>query len=158
MKHTQEYVYEYPHSKKKLLAQLDNRRGINHNYRFGEYLIEIKSDNCFFLGVQRGGHSGGGYWYIARIAEAESGAPIIRGGIVYNPDNHGNPQKEAFPDRIEFFLLSVLLLPVILIIKAAQLFRMLLLKIRKKPLPRPAEEVNLDRFMTEYLHCRKLQS
>ena len=154
MKSQPEYVYEYPHTKEHLLDQLNDRRGINHNYCFGDYLIDIKNDNFFFLGVERGGHSGG-YWYVARIEESGTGAPIIRGSIVHNPDSDGNPQKESFMDKIEFLFLYVVLLPVILVIKTIQLFRFLLLRIRKQPVPRPAEEVKLDRFMTDYLHCTK---
>ena len=150
MKHCQEYVYEYPSSKEALLHQLNDRRGNNHNYCFGDYLIEIKSDDRFFLGVERGGHSGG-YWYVARIEETSAGTQIIRGSIVYNPDEDGNPQKEPFIDQLEYLFLNVVLLPVVLVAKAIRFFRLLRLKLRKEPLPRPEEEVKLDRFMVGFL-------
>ena len=155
MKHKQEYVYQYPHSKEHLLDKLNDRRGINHNYCFGDYLIDIKNDDFFFLGVQRGGHSGG-YWYVARIEENEYGTTSIRGRIVYNPDNNGNPQKETIMEKIEFILLNVILLPIILVIKSIQFIRILLLKIQNKPVPCPGEEMKLDKFMIDYLCCKKL--
>ena len=72
MKKEKEFVYAYLDSKEQLLTKLNDRSGYYHNWCYGQYLIDIKRDDFFFLGVDRGGH-GGGFWYVARVEYKSAG-------------------------------------------------------------------------------------
>ena len=107
MKKAKTYIYEYPYKKEDLFEKLNNRKGSYHNYCQGEYLIIIKNECEFWLGVERGGHSG--YWYIANV-EQRNNKTIIRGKIIYNPDEEGKEQSKTFGDIVGFIIFSPLLL------------------------------------------------
>jgi len=156
MKKQKTYVYEYPYSKEFLLEKLNNRQGDYHNWCAGTYRIEIKSDSRFFLGVGRAGHSGGD-WYVADIEENGRGGYTVRGRIVYNPDENGCTPKESPGQRIENGCLCVLLLPLILAVRLMYGIRFLIFKIRRLPLPPTDAERRLDRFMADYLCCKKIE-
>ena len=107
MKKAKIYVYEYSYKKEYLFEKLNNRKGLYHNYCAGEYLIIIKNECEFWLGVERAGHSGG-YWYIAKIEE-KNNKTIISGKIVYNPDEEGKERTKTFGDLVWFIIFSPLI-------------------------------------------------
>ena len=147
-----EFVYIYPYSKEHLFAKLNERNGTTLYWNDREYLIEIKNDNLFFLGIKRIGHSGG-YWYIANIEENSYGGLTIRGKIAFDPDENGNSQehKTTVWDKIEMALLYVLLFPLVIVI---WLLRMLISIIKHTPFEVTKED-NLDKFMLDFLCCNK---
>lgn len=149
------FKYRYPFFKDSLLNKLNDRHSIYHNWNCGEYLIRIKNDNRFFLGVERVGHSSG-YWFVADIDETASEGITISGKIIYEPDDDGNEQIKSFKDKISKALLYVILSPVILICNIIDFFHDTCLKISKKPIPLPNPEIKLDKFMIEYLCCQKI--
>ena len=151
-KQSKEYVYTYPFSQEQLLERLNDRHGRCHS--FGDYLIEIKDDTTFFLGVERCGHSGGN-WYIANVAVCDDGCRIC-GKIVSNPDEHGHPKepvkgKESLTERIFItvfgILVSIVAVPIYALVKVVGFL------LRKNFLP--STEDKLDRFMLDYLACSK---
>lgn len=154
-----EYKYLYPFSRTMLFEKLNDRNSVYHNWKQGQYLIEIKSDALFFLGVGRAGHSGG-YWYVAHIEEAENGALTIRGEIVCNPDDSGNPEiqrKGTVGEQIVWSLLEILLFPLVIVSCFVRLIVKLVCILLRKENPWTTEKENLHRFMTEYLGCRKIR-
>ena len=113
--------------------------------------IPCESKNRFRIGIERAGHSNGGYWYCATIEEAEHGSRIT-GNVVFNPDENDISQgpEETLWDKIQFVLLFVLLLiPIILFWIGFRIYRW----IRHIPKELSKEEL-LVHFMTRYLSCR----
>lgn len=152
MKTEKIFKYRYPFKKEYLLIKLNNRTGFGHNWNRGEYLIDIKNENCFHLGVGRAGHSSG-YWYIGNIEEDEEGT-IISGKIVFNPDENGNELKKPAIDLVEIFF-YIIFSPFIIILKIKNLVRT---KIKKLSEPVPKTEENLENFMVNYLCCIRIEN
>lgn len=112
--------------------------------------IPYESKNRFRIGIERAGHSFGGYWYCATIEEIEQGSRIT-GNVVFNPDENDISQgpEETLWDKIQFVLLFVLLLiPLILFWIGFQIYKW----IRHIPKELSKEEL-LVQFMTKYLSC-----
>ena len=149
MKKAKTYVYECPYKKEYLFEKLNNRKGVYHNYCEGEYLITIKNDNVFWLGVERGGHSG--YWYIANV-EQRNNKTIIRGKIIYNPDEEGKEQSKTFGDIVGFIIFS----PLLLILNFIDIIVFLFNKIIKPKEKHLTTSDKLDNFMLNYLNCKKI--
>ena len=149
MKKAKAYVYEYPYKKEYLFEKLNNRKGYYHNYCEGEYLITIKNECNFWLGVERGGHSG--YWYIANIEERDN-KTIVSGKIVYDPDEVGNERQKTMGDILLFILFSPCLLLLNILTLIIDLFGRIFGKKRKHSTPVD----KLDRFMLNYLNCKKI--
>lgn len=154
------YTYRYPLSRKALNEKLDDKSGMCHNYDNGSYLIEIKDDDRFFLGLE-GSHLCGNY-YIANVAEDEKGLKIS-GKIVSNPDENGNPKiqdaSKSVKEIIGIALMMILLFPITVLFGIFALVEIIcktVSKIMKKPKPRPTYEQRLDKFMIEYLDCKKI--
>ena len=155
MKQEKEFCYMYPYSKESLLAKLNKRDGEYHRFgNLGDYLIKIKSDDRFFLGVERGGHAAG-TWYIADIRECDSGWQIS-GRLVYHPDEDGNAPRLTWKDHVETAVLYIFFLPFWLVCKVIDGLCKLIRKIKKLPSPRPKSEEKLDAFMYDFLGCKKL--
>ena len=150
MKKSKIYVYEYPYKKEYLLERLNNRKGCYHNYCEGEYLITLKNECEFWLGVERGGHSGG-YWYIAKIEE-KNNKTIISGKIVHNPDEEGNERTETFGDLVWF----IIFFPLIFILNFFEIIVTLFRKIFKRKEKHLSTSDKLDKFMLNYLDCKKI--
>ena len=150
MKKAKIYVYEYSYKKEYLFEKLNNRKGLYHNYCAGEYLIIIKNECEFWLGVERGGHSGG-YWYIAKIEE-KNNKTIISGKIVYNPDEEGKERTETFGDLVWF----IVFFPLIFILNFFDIIVSLFSKIFKIKEKDLSTSDKLDKFMLNYLDCKKM--
>lgn len=119
---------------------------------WGDLRWEIpgESKNRFRIGIERAGHSNGGYWYCATIEETETGSRIT-GNVVFNPDENDISQgaEETLWDRIQSVLLFVLLLiPIILLQIGFRIYKW----IRHIPKELSKEEL-LVHFMTKYLPC-----
>jgi len=155
MKQSKEYIYIYPHTKAALFHMLNNRNGCSQNFDSGDYLVDIKDEDRFFLGIARGGH-GGGYWYVAKVEKA-SGQLFIRGNIVYNPDESGISQSTPLTlrDKISTALLCIFLLPLLILVWLFQSFGNLFCWIFKKKKLWLTDEEALDNFMITYLGCKK---
>ncbi len=143
----------YPYSKESLLAKLNQRDGEYHRFGdLGDYLIKIKSDDRFFLGVERGSHAG--TWYIADVRECDGGLKIS-GRLVYHPDEDGNAPRLTWKDHVETAVLYIFFSPLWLVSTVIGGVRKLIYKIKKLPQPRPAAEEKLDTFMCDFLGCKK---
>ena len=115
--------------------------------------IPIESKNRFRIGIERAGHSNGGYWYCATIEETENGSRIT-GNVVFNPDENDISQgpEETLWDKIQTALLFILLLlPLILFLIGYGIY-ILYRRIRHLPKELTKEE-KLVEFMTKYLSC-----
>ena len=150
MKKAKIYVYEYSYKKEYLFEKLNNRKGLYHNYCAGEYLIIIKNECEFWLGVERGGHSGG-YWYIAKIEE-KNNQTIISGKIVYNPDEEGKERSQTWGDVVGFIIFS----PLILMLNLIEIVVTLFSKITQTQEKHLTTSDKLDNFMLNYLNCKKI--
>ena len=112
------------------------------------------SQNRFRIGIERAGHSNGGYWYCATIDETEKGSRIT-GNVVFDPDENDISQgsEETLWDKIQFVLLVILLLiPLILFWIGYGIYN-LYRRIRHLPKELTKEE-KLVHFMTKYLSCQ----
>ncbi|MBQ4509476.1 MAG: hypothetical protein II984_02025 [Clostridia bacterium] len=152
------HTYEYPFPKAQLTESIKDKLG---KYGNNEYLIEYKENGNFFLGVERAGHSGGN-WYVANVTEAD-GKTTITGKIVYNPDENGQETKleTSKSEKIGTVLLCIFfgipILFILLLFSTVLLFEKIINKFRKKPkLTFLSKEEKLDKFMLEYLNCKKL--
>jgi hypothetical protein len=144
-----EIVYSYEFNKKYLFDKLNNRSGCYHNY--DEYLIEIKNDNTFFLGIEKGGHTG--YWYVAHISEND-GKTIISGDIVFDPDENGKTKSTNKSGILTTVLLYVIFWPIMLL----SFLVTFLLKVFKIASKTKSKEEKLDSFMINYLCCSKISN
>lgn len=141
----QVYTYEYPHDKKYIFNKLKKE----NNYK-----IVIKDEKSFMIGLEST-HSGG-FWYVANIEEVEN-KQVIYGQIIHNPDEYGKPRKVIYKTKdiikdcliivIMFILIWWLLLFVWLLGIISELF--------KKNKVELSKEQKLDKFMIEYLCCKK---
>lgn len=154
------FTYEYPDTKDRFLDALNSQCG-KYGTPDGKYLIKYKENGNFFLGIERAGHSGGN-WYVANVTE-ENGKTCITGKIVYNPDENGQEAKieRSKSEKIKTILLYILFcIPIILILllfSVVILFEKIIHIFRKKPKPTfLSKEEKLDKFMLEYLNCKKL--
>jgi hypothetical protein len=152
-KTNKEIYYEYGFSKENLYEKLNNKSGCYSNYgNAGDYLIEIKNDDSFFLGIERGGHSG--YWYIARISEMQDKV-IIKGKIIFDPDEQGNKKPSQKGETFGIIILFFFLWPLLLLGLFYKLMYYLYCIIFKKPKPKNRMD-KLGDFMINYLGCTKL--
>ena len=149
MKKQKHFTFRYPFGKDALREKLKAIRA-DSALGDGEYIIDLKNSNRLFLGVMRAGHSG--YWYVADIIEDQGGSVLIKGAIVYDPDENGNAHKMSFTD----LLLKIVLFPLILILEIFGLFSALISKMKNKPRHLPDTEEKLNKFMLEYLCCEKV--
>ena len=137
-----ETLYQYPTNDRKF-------------FYFNDYIVEITGDRYSF-GVQRGGHSGG-YWFIPTITEI--GDKLLFSGTIEYIDSWTTTKDSKFRkivDKIELGCLTVLLLPLILIVKLYQAIAKLIKKIRKQPIVK--EETPEDRLyylMETLLNCTR---
>lgn len=154
------FTYEYSETKEHFLKDLNSKFGKDG---VQDYLLRRKENGNFHLGIERAGHCGGN-WYVANVTEAD-GKTKISGKIVYNPDENGQEtkteRKQSVRETIGLIVMFVLFLP--LVILGAIVFGILLLinKIRIKRSKPPilnelTKEEKLDKFMIEYLNCKKL--
>ena len=149
MKKSKIYVYEYPYKKQDLFEKLNNRKGLYHNYGQGKYLITIKNECEFWLGVERGGHSG--YWYIANLEERDNKI-IVSGKIIYDPDEEGKEKSKTFGDIVGLIIFS----PLLLILNFIDIIVFLFNKIIKPKEKHLTTSDKLDNFMLNYLNCKKI--
>lgn len=149
MKKSKIYSYEYTYKKEYLFNKLNDRKGCYHNYCEGEYLISIKKDNVFWLGVERGGHTG--YWYIANVTD-QNGKVIVSGRIIYDPDEDGNEKPKTIGDILLFILFS----PCILLLNILTVIVDLFMRITRKKQKHLSPADKLDKFMLDYLCCKKI--
>lgn len=114
------------------------------------YKVPKGKQNRFRIGVERAGHSQGGYWYCATVEETDHCCHIT-GNIVFNPDENDISQgpEETLWGKVQAVLLFVLLLiPIILIGIGFRIYAW----IRHIPKELSKEE-KLAIFMTKYLFC-----
>lgn len=118
------------------------------------YHVPKESKNRFHIGLERDGHSSGGYWYCANM-QVIDGMAHISGRILYNPDQNDveHPkEKPALWEWIGDAILWVILIPVLL---AAGCWRLYCL-IAKKRWDYKKEEKLMD-FMTNNMGCTLIE-
>ena len=154
---SKEYIFEFPGTKEEFLNNLNR---FTHNeaysgdrfYYFGDYIVKLVGDEIHF-GVARGGHSGG-YWYIPTITSFDNRIEF-RGSIRYiGPDDEEQSAFQKVIDRIEEFLLLILLLPIDVVIRGYVFLEWLVRKILNRP--KPKEKTNEERLfdlMENYFGC-----
>lgn len=151
-----EYVFEFIVGKEDFLNVLNSyphRTSYSDNkfYYFDDFIVKITNDEIHF-GVRRGGHSGG-YWYIPSITECDERIRFC--GIVkyIGPDADRGKIKKAI-DGIEYFLLSILILPFALLVWLYMFGEWAIRKIIKRPKAKEkTAEENLYDLMENYLCC-----
>ena len=152
-----EYIFEFPGTKEEFLNNL-NRFEHNESYSgnkfyyFDDYIVKLVGDEIHF-GVARGGHSGG-YWYIPTITSFDNRIEF-RGSIRYiGPDGEKQSASQKVIDRMEEFLLHILLLPIVVVIRGYMFLEWLVRKILNRPKPkRKTEEERLFDLMENYFGC-----
>lgn len=155
MRRKKEYVFAFDGSREEFLKMLDPFPG--HAYYSGdyfyldEYIVKFVDGQLHF-GVARGGHSGG-YWFIPEITEND-GRIELRGVIEYiGPEKKRTPLAK-FMDSIEMVLLTILLLPLLLLVKLYTLIEWLVRKIINRPKPREkTAEDGLYDLMENHFGC-----
>lgn len=141
----QVYTYEYSYDKKYIFNKLK---------KANDYKIVIKDECRFMIGLEST-HSGG-FWYVANIEEVEN-KQIIFGQIIHNPDEDGKPRKveykakDKIKDGLIIAVMFIILWWLLLIIWICGSISSLFTK-KKEEL---TKEQKLDKFMTEYLCCKK---
>ena len=159
MKKPTYFAFETPLSAKQLFDRLPEAlRAYNaidpESWSDLRWEIPGKSKNRFRIGIERAGHSNGGYWYCATIEGAEHGSRIT-GNIVFNPDEDDIRQgaPETLWDKLQTVLLCVLLLFPLILFYIGYGIYLLYRRIRHLPKELTKEE-KLMKFMTKYLSCR----
>ena len=141
----QVYTYEYSYDKEYIFNKLK---------KANDYKIVIKDEYRFMIGLEST-HSGG-FWYVANIEEVEN-KQIIFGQIIHNPDEDGKPRKveyktkDKIKDGLIIAVMFIILWWLLLIIWICGSISSLFTK-KKEEL---TKEQKLDKFMTEYLCCKK---
>lgn len=149
------YIFEYPGTKEEFLKALDpfpGQRYDSGNYFYlGEYIVKFVGENVHF-GVARGGHSGG-YWFIPQITEFDDHIEL-RGAIEYiGPRSDLTPIGRLY-DKIEMILLTILLSPVVLLVKLYTLIEWVVRKLLNRPKPKEkTEEDGLYDLMEHHFGC-----
>lgn len=151
------YIFSFPGTKEDFLLSL---KANPHNscsgekyYYYDDFIVKIAGDKLYF-GVERGGHSGG-YWFIPTITEYDDRTDFC-GTVQYiGPDHDENRSRlKNVIDGIEFFLLFVLLLPVLLLFWIYVLIERIVRKLLKKPKPKEkTTEEKLFDLMENYMGC-----
>lgn len=154
MKKGKVFKYEYFYPKEQLYEKLNDRHGTYSSYgNEGDYLIEIK-DEGFFLGIERGGHTG--YWYIAKV-NAVDDRTVIQGKIVFDPDENGNEKPQSIGEKLLNGLIIIILIPSWPIFMLCYGFAWVIRFLIGKPFPkRRTKEQKLDDFMCNFLGCKKI--
>lgn len=152
MRKSKKYTYLYENDRNSLLEKLNNKVGYYYNYGCDKeyYLVEVKADNSFHLGLKKVGHTG--YWFVAKIIDQNSHI-IIDGEIIFDPDENGKERCESKKIKLGKSLLSIFYFPILLILYFIY-FLLILFKVVPKPL---SKEKKLDNFMLEYLQCKKVK-
>lgn len=151
------YVFEFMGEKEDFFNILNSYHSStsfagDRYYYFDDFIVRLVGEKIYF-GVQRGGHSAGGYWYIPTIIECDDRIEFC-GTIEYtNPNTERGKLKEMI-DRIDEFLLLLFLLPVVLLIKLYMLVEWVVRKLLKKPKPKEqTTEERLFDLMENHLCC-----
>lgn len=124
-------------------------------YYFDDYIVKTVGDTIHF-GVERCGHSGG-YWFIPTITEYDDRIEF-RGTVKYVCPADDRSKSQKVIDKIEEYLLYILLAPIVLVIyicvKVGIFFKWLKNKILNRPTikPRTTEE-RLFYLMEHHLKC-----
>ena len=127
-------------------------------YESGHLLYE-ETPSGFYLGIERGGHSGG-YWYVATLTESD-GVTEIWGEIVYrsyhkNGEYREDTKWEKIREWLGIVLIVIFFSPVFLIALAIRGILLLIGKLRGKPVEATmSTEEKLTHFMTEVMGCRE---
>lgn len=122
-------------------------------YECLRYEVPKGSQSRFRIGIERAGHSNGGYWYCATVEETSHGCRIT-GNIVFNPDENdiGEAPTSTLWEKIEFVLFFIILLIPIIFIWIG--FGIYAIYKWIKHIPRDLnKEEKLVEFMTTYLSC-----
>ena len=149
-----EYIFKYADSKESFLTMLDSFHTNNsRSYYFDGYIIEVLDDEIRF-GIE-GWHSGGN-WFISKFTE-ENDQIEFRGTIQYiGPENSNKRTKaQKILDKIELFLLTILLFPILAIFFVISKIQWIIRKIRKQPNPKTTEDKLFD-LMENYLNCQRV--
>ena len=146
------------HGTKEMFAEKINRffNDTNNNESLcdNDYSMDIRQSDYAFC-IKRGGHSGS-YWFDPNITE-KNGNLVISGQIEYLSYPYDKSKVKKFYDKIEEFSLYVFLAPLILVVKAYQLIKRLVFRIRNKPIPKEeTEEDRLFFLMEVFLECTRL--
>ena len=153
---SKEYMFEFPGTRKDFMNTLNR---FSHNasytsgtfYYFDDYIVKLIGDEIHF-GVARGGHSGG-YWFVPTITDLGNKMEF-RGEIRYiGPNDNRGSFKKAI-DSVGYFLLLILVLPIVLIIRGYLFIEWLVRKIFNRP--KPKEKTNEERLfdlMENYFGC-----
>ena len=154
---SKEYIFEFAGTKEDFINILNR---FNHNtsyssgtfYYFDDYIVKLIGDEIHF-GVARGGHSGG-YWFVPTITDLGEKMEF-RGEIQYiGPGSEKRGVLKKAVDRIEEFLLLILLLPILLIVRGYIFLEWLVRKLCNRP--KPKEKTNEERLfdlMENYFGC-----
>lgn len=130
-----------------------------HSSVYEALLYEVPSGtlNYFRIGVERVGHSNGGYWYCATVEETSQGCRIT-GNIVLNPDDNGigeDPTPTLGETIRTAFLCIILLIPLVFILTGWGIYTIYQ---RIKGIPRDMKkEEKLIAFMTNHLSCTLIE-
>lgn len=159
MKKPSSFVFNTSLSPQKLLSQLpealrEYNAVTDHPWSELRYEIPERGQNRFRIGIERAGHSNGGYWYCATMEETEAGCRIT-GNIVFNPDENDVSQgsEETLGDKIQAGLLCVLLLIPLILFYIGYGIYLLYRRIRNLPKELTKEEKLVD-FLTKHLDCQ----
>ena len=150
-----EYIFKYADSKESFLTILDSFHTNNSRfYYFDDYIIQVLDDEIRF-GIERAGHSGGN-WFISKFTE-ENDQIEFRGTIQYiGPENSTTRTKtQKILDKIELFLLSILMFPVLAMFFVIEKIQWIIRKIRKQPNPKTTEDKLFD-LMETRLNCQRV--
>jgi len=154
---SQEYVFDFFGTKEdflNILNKFSNYSTISHGtfFYFNDYIVKVIDEEIHF-GVERGGHSAGGYWYIPTITECDDRIEFC-GTIEYTNPNAERGKLKEMIDRIDEFLLLLFLLPVVMLIKLYMLVEWVVRKLLKKPKPKEqTTEERLFDLMENHLCC-----
>lgn len=150
---SKEYAFEFPGTKENFLEFLDQYPSNEHRfYYFNDYIVERNGDEIRF-GVERCGHSGGN-WFIPKIIEFDESVRFVGTVERIGSGNILDAKPKAI-DKIEEFLLLVLLLPFILIVWICVAVARCVRKIRGCPKPITTEDRLYD-LMEKHLKCKRV--
>ena len=154
---SKKYIFKYNGSKESFLTILDSFHTNNSRfYYFDDYIIEVLDDEIRF-GVERAGHSGGN-WFVSKFTE-ENNQIEFRGTIQYIGPENSNMRTKAqkILDKIELFLFTILLFPILAIFFVISKIQWIIRKIRKLPNTKTkTTEDKLFDLMENRLNCQRV--
>lgn len=148
------YSFEFLGTKEMFLNQLNKYPNNDEKFfYFNDYIVELSNGDIRF-GVARGGHSGG-YWFVPTITELD-GKTTFSGTIEYIDPYTNEKGIKKIVNKIEEFLLWIILIPIIIIVKVYLFFSWVVRKLFKKTKPKEESlEDKLYNLMENHLNCTR---